>query len=73
MDAAVDLHALGDSLDPPPGPQQVESLGEAGEVVDHSGWHDVDVDGFHRHAVEGYLASIGLYQAEDALDQRCFA
>lgn len=34
------------------GPQQVESLGEADEVRDHPGRHDVDVDGLHGHAVE---------------------
>jgi len=37
---------------PATGPQQVESLGEAVEVVDHAGRHDVDVDGLHGHAVE---------------------
>ncbi len=52
LQPTVDLHASGDALYPPPGPEQVEGLDQAIEVLELAGRDDIDVDGFQRHPVE---------------------
>ena len=52
LQAAVDLHALGNALHPPPGPQKVEGIGQGVEVVALAGRHHVDINGLQRDTVE---------------------
>jgi hypothetical protein len=52
LQPAVDLHALGDALHPPPGPEKVEGVGQAVEVLTLAGGDQVDVDRLQRHPVE---------------------